>query len=145
MLCRKDQNKKKADIGVNSVMKYYENQGYSCQDVSTDRKYIGYDIVANKEDKSLKIEVKCSKTPGGIPDSYPSEVDKNLGLVADYLCIVRLNGKEKPRAIDILSKVEVDKYYDKHRKVERIRWASRLKTDLKNQKAGKRVPIDDLF
>lgn len=133
-----DVNKKKSDIGMKTVKDYLEKEGYECTDVTKRMGFIGFDILAKKDGKEFKIEVKTSSKEKGVPDCYTSEFDKNNNLISDFLYIVRLDKKDlSVKRIEILTKEEIDRYAPKHNRVERVRMASKLKTDLRNGKVGK--------
>ncbi len=137
-----DSNKEKSDLGVRTVISYLSRRGYACKDVSEVKiGNNGYDIVARRGGRRITIEVKCSAKDLGIPDCFPSEFDKNLGFIADYLYIVRLDSYNKPERIEVLSRKDIDRYSPYHKKIERIRVSSKLKTDLKNGVVGKVIGL----
>lgn len=146
MLEKEKMTGKKSRKGVKVVKEFLQKQGYGkIDDVSYNSEYSGCDIKVEKDGKEIKIEVKCSEKDDGISDCYPSEFDSEKKLTANFLYIVRVThdkGEYTPYAIDILTKEEVDKYSDKHTKVERIRVANALKTALKKENGvGKRIDI----
>jgi hypothetical protein len=119
-----DPNKRKGDIGVETVIRHLTAQGYLCQDVSKQgRRYGGFDVLAKKEGRTIRVEVKSSQSEHGIPDFYSGEFDDNLGLVADFIYIVRLDEDYRPRSIDVLSKEEVDRYSGSHQVIRRVKTA----------------------
>jgi len=78
---------------------YYESKGYTAANVSRVRgDHGGYDLLATRGDEKLKIEVKGSTKPFGIPDPYHTEFDpKTRQLIADVLCVVYfVPGSEQP-------------------------------------------------
>tara|TARA_Y100000310_G_C20173476_1_gene574779 strand:- start:75 stop:494 length:420 start_codon:yes stop_codon:yes gene_type:complete len=138
-----DINKQKSDIGVLAVMNYLKKERYTdIMDVTKlGGEHKGHDLIAKKENKKIKIEVKCSIKEEGIPDCFPTEFNNDLTLVPDYLYIVRINENHNPIKIETISKKEFDKYSKLHRKVERIRISSKLKKDLKKGNIGKVVQL----
>jgi len=132
-----DLNKKKSKIGMKTSMKFLEDRGYKCTDVSEIKgNHRGYDFIAKKDGKEIKIEVKASADEHKIPDCHATEFDEDKKIIADFLYIVRLAKDLRPKKIEVLSKEEVDRYSDTYKKVERIRTTG-LDTALKNGKAGK--------
>ncbi|WP_263378458.1 hypothetical protein [Granulicella paludicola] len=72
----------------------YERLRYIITNVSHARgNHMGYDLYLEKDDHTLRVEVKgCSKLYQ-IPDLYATEIDRDtLQLVADELCVVYLVG-----------------------------------------------------
>jgi len=82
-------------------------------------------LIAIKNKKKIKIEVKTtSNFAGGIPDMHSSEfilIDDKYFFVADYLYVLRIDKKNNPIQLDIISKKEIDSFSDSHKLVERIR------------------------
>jgi hypothetical protein len=134
-------NHNKGKLGEEFVMNYLEKEGYQTRKATEEN---GCDIIAAKDGKEIKIEVKTTKYGRkGIPDMHDTEFVRSGDewfLVPDYLYIVRLGEDETPCSIDILNKEEVDRYSKNHKTVTRIRTA-RLDTDLKNGKVGKEIKI----
>ena len=64
---------------------YLKKRRYSVEDVSKNHQHKGYDLLARKGRKKLKIEVKGCSRPWGIPDPYVTEFSKRKRLVADQL------------------------------------------------------------
>ncbi len=141
----KDKNKEKGDKGVRIVKEYLEKKGYHIQNVTKNKEesYKGCDLVGNRGEELIKIEVKTTHSKHGVPDFHINEFDDNLKLKADFLYIVRLKENDRVDKLEILSKEEVDRYADNHKVVERVR-TIRLDTDLKNKKIGKPVNGDEL-
>lgn len=75
---------------------YLRNRGYAVEDVSKKREHKGYDLIAEQNDASLKIEVKGCSRLWGIPDPYVTEFDDERRLVADFLYVVYFIGCEEP-------------------------------------------------
>jgi hypothetical protein len=76
---------------INAVavsIQHLRNKGYVVADVSRDRNHKGYDLLATKNGKKLKIEVKGCTRMWQIPDPYVTEFDTKMRLVADFLCVV---------------------------------------------------------
>lgn len=136
-----DVNIEKSNIGVLKVKEYLERENYEVKNVSHNKDYKGYDILAIKNRVSIKIEVKCSSRNKGIPDCYSTEFDSDMKFTADYLYIVRLDEDKKPKSIEILSKEDIDKYSLLHKKKKIIKIASKLKTDLKNRAVGEIIEL----
>ena len=82
---------------IRAAKTYLKNRGYSVADVSKDRRHKGYDLLARKDRKTLKIEVKGCSRPWGIPDPYVTEFDKEKRLVADFLYVVYFIGRKEPK------------------------------------------------
>lgn len=143
---RPDENKAKSDKAVETVKSFLSGQGYTCTDVTRIKQGLrrGFDILAKRRLSSLKIEIKGSSKEDGIPDCYWKEFDSKKRLIADYVYIVRLNRASKPKRMEVLSKKEVDTYAAEHMLLRRIRIAARLKTDLKNQKIGRIIPVSQI-
>ena len=94
-----DINKQKSDMGVEAVMEYLEEEGYSnVKDVTKiGGEHKGHDVVAEKNGDIIRIEVKCSKNETGVPDCFSTEFDKELKLIPDYFYIVRLKNHKPVR------------------------------------------------
>jgi len=75
---------------------YLTNRGYAVEDVSKKREHRGYDLIAEQNGASLKIEVKGCSRLWGIPDPYLTEFDANRKLIADFLYVVYFIDGEKP-------------------------------------------------
>ncbi len=100
----------------------------------------------SKEDNGIDIrsDRRTIEVKGGrdkrqfIPDAHGSEFDRKKNLIADYLYLVRFeDGKEV--GFYTLSREEVGQYRQKHRRIEKVRFASRLGTDLRNGKFPNRL------
>ncbi len=76
---------------------YLKNRGWCVEDVSKNRRHKGYDFLARKGHKKVKIEVKECSRPWGIRDPYSTEFDEQKRLVADYLYVVYFIENERPR------------------------------------------------
>ena len=50
-----DSNKEKSEIGMKVSKKFLLDRGYECIDVSKMRNHNGYDIMAKKNNKEIKI------------------------------------------------------------------------------------------
>lgn len=130
-------NYTKSELGVAFVREYLDKQKFTVY-----KRLIGengFDLKAIKNGKVVKIEVKTtSNLKGGLPDMHNTEFymkNNKWYFFADKLYIVRLNNKNKPIQLDILSKKEIDKYSDSHKTVIRIR-TTKLDKDLYKQKIG---------
>ena len=134
-------NSEKGKLGEEYVKNYLTQQGYKIS-TSPDN---GSDILAEKDNQKLSIEVKTtSNLTGGIPDMHITEFkleDTKWLFVADYLYIVRLNDEGLPTQLDILSKNDIDKYADSHKTVTRIR-TTKLDTDLNNRRIGESIDLN---
>ena len=63
--------------------------------MSKKREHKGYDLIAEQNGVSLKIEVKGCSNLWGIPDPYVTEFDESRQLVADFLYVVYfIDGKD---------------------------------------------------
>jgi len=83
---------------ITFVKNYLRRKGYTkIEDVQRNRQHNGYDLIARKNGRKIKIEVKGCKRPWGIPDPYVTEFDEKKRLVADYLYVVYLIGRTKPK------------------------------------------------
>lgn len=136
-----DKNQEKSILGVKTVCEYLMSEGFVCEDVSRNRKEKGCDIIAVKNNKILRIEVKCSGVEKGIPDCFGTEFNDKLEVVPDYFYIVRINELSKPFRIDILTKEEMNKYSNLHKEKRIIKIANKLKTDLHKGLIGKNISI----
>jgi len=137
-----DSNQEKSNIGVRVVLNYLEKEGYTCQDVAhCGKEHKGYDILAEKGEQKLRIEVKCSVKKSGIPDCFNTEFDENQNLNADYLYIVRIDENRIPKGLQILSKEEFNRYSPLHKKKIIIKISNKLKTDLKNGIVGRNIEL----
>lgn len=127
-------NARKGKLGENYVKSYYRKRGFKVMDRQKGEK--GFDILAVKGRKKLKVEVKTTKNQnGGVPDMHHTEFRKRNGkwlFVADRLCIVRIKSGKfiKP---EILTRQQVDKYSNSHKTVIRVR-TTQLDIDLKNKR-----------
>lgn len=136
-------NSEKAKFGEDYVANYLIEQGYTVR--KRKKGELGFDLIAEKDGMSIKVEVKTSNNlRGGIPDMHDTEfsrVGENWIFNADFLYVLRLKG-DLPRQIDILSKAEIDLYSQNHKTITRIR-TMRLDRDLFKAKVGKTVMLLD--
>lgn len=127
-------NTKKSKLGENYIKTYYQRRGYKVTRRQKGER--GFDMVAIKGKKKLKIEIKTTKNlNGGIPDMHNTEFTKEKGkwlFVADRLCIVRIKAGKLMKP-EILTRHQVDKYSDSHKTVIRVR-TTKLDIDLKHKK-----------
>ncbi len=134
----KDQNAKRQVIGEKLVPIILRDHKY--KNIRKRKKgEKGFDLVATKEKRKLKIEVKTSAREKGIPDMFETEFKRKNNkwfFVADLLCILRVDETNKPIKLEILTKSQVNKYAHLHRPVVHIKVSSKLKTDLRNKKIG---------
>ncbi len=137
MTASKDPNVVKGNLGE-EITKAYLLKMLHYDDVEVVKgKGIGFDLLATKRGKTLKVEVKCSSTEHDIPDCYRDEFDSEQKLRADQFWIVRVTKKRVFRRFEVLAKDEVDAFASKHHPVERLQIASGLKTALKDRKVGR--------
>lgn len=133
-------NRKKGTIGEAFVREYLLKQGFQI----VEAKINGCDIVAEKDGKTSKIEVKTTQNlRGGIPDMHDTEfmqVDGQWMFTADYLYVVRIDDEGKPFQMNILSKDEVDRYAASHATVTRIR-TTKLDSDLYKRQVGQTIDL----
>ena len=75
---------------VKVAASYYERLGWTVTNVSHVRgDHAGYDLLLEKGDERLMVEVKGCSRPFQIPDLYESEINpKTMQLVADEICVV---------------------------------------------------------
>lgn len=130
-----------SQLALKTVLEHLSSLGYECEDVSGDREHKGFDVIAKRDGESIKIEVKGSLKDKGIPDSFITEFDDQLRIVADFFYIVRLDENAVPKSIQILSKKEFDVYSDKHKRKITIQISPKLKTELSRGRIGKTVVI----
>jgi hypothetical protein len=132
------QNNEKGVLGEKFVTRDLEKKGYKVSRRGRGDK--GFDLLAQKGAKKLKIEVKTTgNLNGGIPDMHNTEFKNKNGkwyFVPDLLYIVRINKDFKPVQLDILTKREIDRYADSHKTVIRVR-TTKLDKDLFKKKVGK--------
>lgn len=75
---------------------FFEQNGYSVQNVSRDPQHKGFDLLLTRDDEVTRVEVKGCSRPWQIPDPYVTEFDSDRRLVADYLCVVYLMNPNQP-------------------------------------------------
>ncbi|MCZ6904247.1 MAG: DUF3883 domain-containing protein [Acidobacteria bacterium] len=80
---------------------YLKNRGWCVEDVSRKRRHKGYDFLARKGRKKVKIEVKGCSHPWGDPRPHSTEFDEQKRLVADYLYVVYFIENERPKLVVI--------------------------------------------
>lgn len=124
-------NDKKGVLGEEYVRRHLESEGYKVvKRIHGER---GFDLLASKGKKKLKVEIKTTgNLQGGISDMHSTEFYKKYGkwyLVADRLYILRIDAKFKPVQLDILTKAQVDRYAASHKTVIRVR-PTKLQRDL---------------
>jgi hypothetical protein len=93
---------------MKSVRSHYERDGRAITDVShAIGKHAGYDLIATKDSRELKLEVKGSAKPyHGIPDLYETQVDEYNKLRADFLCVAYFPPGKRER-LAIISREDV--------------------------------------
>lgn len=74
---------------------HYRSNGYDVKVVSGKQGH-GYDLVARKGRKRLRVEVKGCTRLWGIADPYSTEFDAEKRLVADILCVVYFLSRKRP-------------------------------------------------
>jgi|GEM_PF-2825945 len=131
---------KMGEKGVQIVLDYLKKEGYECDDVQKNHNEKGCDIIAHKNNKRYTIEVKTTQKSKGISDCYISEFDSNDKFIPDFLYVVRLDDDFKLKKVEVLKKDEINSY--EHKRIERIRVSSTLKTDLNNGIVGKTLDIE---
>jgi len=122
--------------GIAYALDYEKRMGREPLDVSQKRNFVGFDIISvDRHGKDHRtIEVK-STTSEGIPDAFETEFTRELRFVATHLYVVMFRKDEKTvESLHIIPKEEIDKYSANHRMVQHIKFASALKTRLKNGK-----------
>ena len=90
-------SKKLDQKAIHIARQYLEFRGYTVEDASTSLAHTGYNLIVKRNTENLKIAVKASTRPWNIPDLQPTEVDAVRSLVADFLYVVCLIGKEEPK------------------------------------------------
>lgn len=89
---------------IEFVQNYLEEEKvfHQIENVTKNPHHLGYDFIARKGKKRIKIEVKGCSHLWGIPDLYYTEVAKRpKRLVADYLYVVYFIGRKPPRLCKI--------------------------------------------
>lgn len=86
-------NSNKGKLGEDIAKNWLVSQGYKVLDKN---KEIGYDIKAELNGITYKIEVKTNNSPYGIPDMHDTEFiwneeEKSWKFTGDKLLIIRLN------------------------------------------------------
>jgi hypothetical protein len=120
--------------GITYVLDYEKRTGREPLDVSQKRNFVGFDIISvDRHGKDHRtIEVK-STTGEGIPDAFETEFTRGLRFVATHLYVVTFKKDEQTvDSLHIVPKEEIDKLSDSHRMVQHIKFASALKTRLRN-------------
>jgi len=120
--------------GIDYVLDYERKMGREPLDVSQKRNFVGFDIISVDRDKKdhRTIEVKSTASVG-IPDAFETEFTRGLRFVATHLYVVAFKKDEVTvESLHIIPKEEIDKYSDSHKMVQHIKFASTLKTRLKN-------------
>jgi hypothetical protein len=87
---------------IEFVQMYLEKKYRQVKHVERNPDYPGCDFIAYDGKKPIRIEVKGCGRRWGIPDLYFAEVTKSpKRLVADYLYVVYLIGRESPQLCKI--------------------------------------------
>ena len=81
--------------------------------------------------KGRTIEVKSGRADQFISDAHANDFDADLNLIADYLYLVRFEDEEEV-GFFTLSREEVGQYRQDHKRIEKVSFANRLGTDLRN-------------
>jgi len=94
-------NEEKAKIGIKYSINKLIKAGYTAvRDVARNKRNVGYDILAWKGKRRIRIEVKTTTKKYGIPDSHGNfREEKNPKLIAEWLILVHLNKRNKPTDI----------------------------------------------
>jgi hypothetical protein len=121
-------------IGIDYALDYERKMGREPLDVSQKRNFVGFDIISVDRDKKDHRTIEVKSTTGvGIPDAFETEFTRGLRFVATHLCVVAFKKDEETvENLHIIPKEEIDKYSDSHKMVQHIKFASTLKTRLKN-------------
>lgn len=120
--------------GIEYALSFEKNQGREPVDVSRKRNFVGFDIISVDRQGSdhRTIEVKSTASEG-IPDAFETEFTRGRRFVATHLYVVTFAKDEKTvESLHVIPKEEIDKYSDSHMMVQHIKFASALKTRLKN-------------
>lgn len=103
--------------------RWWRRRGFSVRNVARDREHRGYDLLARKGRRLLKIEVKGCRREWQVPDFHSTEVNA-LGIVADFLCVVYYLEGRRPFAC-VLPRAQLPRSaFDR---LGRFRLASRFK------------------
>ena len=81
---------------IEIVSEALRRQKFEVLNVSTNREHKGFDILAKKGRKKLRVEVKACSRLWQIPDPFSTEFTEDKKLVADVLWIVYFDGKRRP-------------------------------------------------
>ena len=98
----------------------------------------GCDLIARKDGKMVKIEVKTTESIG-ISDAFQTEFQE-LGsepvIKAHYLVVVRKKG-EKIFGSNLISKEDVERYKAQHKMVKHVKLSRELQREAYDRKLGK--------
>lgn len=83
---------------IELAKQHFEDDGWSVTDVSRMRGHNGYDFIVQRDNETLRVEVKGCSRPWQIPDLFETEFDEKRVLIADLLCVVYLVEGEEPFA-----------------------------------------------
>lgn len=128
------------EMGVKIVIDYLGSKGYTCTDVQKNSSESGCDIIAKNKKRIYRVEVKTTQSDKGISDCHSTEFNNQNKFIADLLYVVRLDNNFNLNSIDILTKKQINTY--KHSRVERIRFSSKLKTDLFKGNIGEIITFE---
>jgi len=113
---------------ISFVQKYLERRFRQVKNVEKNRDHPGYDFIARKGKKRLRIEVKGCSHHWGIPDLYFTEVAKSpKRLVADFLYVVYFVGREPPRLCKIPRKAIKSEFFN-------LKKSYRISGEFKNER-----------
>ncbi len=82
---------------IHIARQYLEFRGYTLEDASTSSAHTGYNLIAKRNAESLRIAVRACRRPWDISDLDVTDFDVEKRLVADFLYIVCLKGREEPK------------------------------------------------
>lgn len=135
-----DTNAVKSRTGEQAAVKFLQSAGFKNIKRREKGDPIGFDFKAEKDGKTVKIEVKSTGSENEIPDSMGNEFDlanpREPKLVADYLLVVRLReesgspGTYKAYGAHLLTQEVVNRY--KHKLKLSVVLSRELKNKLKH-------------
>ena len=98
---------------------YFEYHGYQITDVAHVRGHNGYDLLAERDGRETRVEVKGVSRMWGIPDAFETEFDDKMRLVADFLCVVFV--KAKPVQLCVIPRAAIKPMHIERRRGYRFK------------------------
>jgi len=118
-------NKNTTKKAIVYVTNFLERNDWVVSDVQYGNKHNGYDLIARKNRKNIKIEVKGTTVEYGIPDCYETEFNDGR-LVATHMYIVSFYNKDKPKLFIVPRKAFKPEYL-------RVKMGYRIKPKFKKE------------